>query len=152
AGNMLTTESHEAYRLHRMSRSWDHNCVYRFPPYRIGHSEDNGFQDGRVFVEDFFDFGAIDVLAAKDDHILNAIDEENIALSIHTTEVSAMIPPMTQGVGGLLGFVPVALHDIGATDNNLAKSPRWQVVTTGSDNPDIDTNHGLTARAHQVAL
>src|SRR5215468_2362179 len=98
---MLTTESKKAHRLHRVSRSWDHHRVYRFPPCRIRHSEDGGFQDSRVFVEDFFDLGAIDVLAAGDDHILDAIDEENVALGIHTTEVSTVIPPMTEGIGGL---------------------------------------------------
>src|SRR5262245_43809773 len=149
---MLTTESNKAHRLHRVSRSWDHNRVYRFPPCRIGHSEDGDFQDGWMFVEDFFDLGAIDVLTTGDDHILGTIDEENVALGIHTTEVSAMIPSMTEGIGGLLGFVPVALHDIGATYNDLANPPRWQVVATGVNDPDIDTSHGLTARARQVAL
>jgi len=108
------------------------------PPCRIGHSEDSGFQNRRVLVEDFFDFGTVDVLTTGDDHILGAIDEENVALGIHTTEVSAVIPPMTESIGGLLGFVPVALHDIGATYNNLANPPRWQVVATGSDDPDIN--------------
>ena len=51
AGNMLTTESNEADRIHRVSRTWDHNRMHRFPPHRIGHAEDGGFQDGRVLVE-----------------------------------------------------------------------------------------------------
>src|SRR5215475_14524285 len=117
---MLTTESNETNRIHFVPRTWDHNRVYCFPPRCIRHPEDRGFQDGRVLVEDFFDLSTVDILAAGDNHILGAIDEENVALSIHITEVPTVIPPAAQGIGGLLGFVPVTLHDVGAAHDDLA--------------------------------
>src|SRR5215813_11780479 len=117
---MLTTERNEVYRIHLVPRTWDHNRVHRFTPRRIGHPEDGGFQDSRMLVEDFFDLGTVDVLAAGDDHILGTIDEENVALSIHATEIAAVIPPMTESVGGLFRFVPVALHDIRAAHDDFA--------------------------------
>src|SRR5712692_12097269 len=117
---MLTTESDEANRIHRVPRTRDHNRMHRFPPRRIGHPEDSGFQDSRMLVEDFFDLGTVDVLAAGDDHILGAINQEDVALGMHATEIPTVIPPVTEGVGGLLGFIPVALHDIRATHDNLA--------------------------------
>ena len=46
ARNILTTESNEAARIHCVPRTWDHNRVHRFPPRRIRHPEDGGFQDG----------------------------------------------------------------------------------------------------------
>ena len=81
-----------------------------------------------------------------------AIDEENVALGIHATEIAAVIPPVPEGVGGLLGFIPVALHDVWATHDNLANLARRQVVATGIDDAYIDTSHSLAARARQVAL
>src|SRR5262245_26324 len=134
AGNILMTERYEADRLHRVPRTWDYHRVHRFSPPRIGHPEDGGFQDGRVFVEDFFDLGTVDVLAARDDHIFGAIDEENIALGMHVTEIPTVIPAVTEGRGGLLGFVPVSWHDIRATHDHFADLARRQVVATqGND-------------------
>src|SRR5262245_24750862 len=117
---MLTTERNEVYCIHRLPRTWDYNRVYRFPPRRVGYPENGSFQDRWVLVEDFFDLGTVDVLTTGDDHVLGTINEENVALGIHTTEIAAVIPPVTQGVGGLFGFVPVALHDIRATHDDFA--------------------------------
>src|SRR5262249_8303652 len=149
AGYILTTESDEADRIHLVPRTWDHHRVHRFSPGRIGHTEDGGFQDSRVLVEDFFDLGAIDILAAGDNHILGTINQENVALGIHATEIAAVIPPMTESVGSLLGFMPVALHDMRAAHDHFANLVRWQVVATGVDDSDINASHRLAARAGQ---
>jgi hypothetical protein len=42
----------------------------------MGYPDHGGFADCGVFVEDFFDFAWVDVVAAADNDVLFAVDDE----------------------------------------------------------------------------
>ena len=44
----------------------------RFAKHRVRHSDNGGFGDSRVFENDIFKFGRIDVLSAANDHVIFA--------------------------------------------------------------------------------
>src|SRR5262245_38341687 len=105
-----------------------------------------------MLVENLFDLVAVDVLAAGDDHVLGAIDEEEIALSVHEAEIPAAIPPGPEDGRRLLGFVPIPRHDVGATYDDLADLTWRQLAVALVEDPDVDARHGPSARAGQGAV
>src|SRR4030095_10760544 len=63
-------------------------------------------------VEELLDLAGIDVLAATDDHVLDAADDVAVALVVESGEITGVHPAAgIDGLGGLLGVAPIALHD-----------------------------------------
>ena len=89
---MLSAERDERRSIDFVLKPWHDNCVNHFPPARIRDTKDGGFQNRRVFVKDFFHFGAVDVFTARDNHIFDTVDEKHITLFVHPTEVARMVP------------------------------------------------------------
>lgn len=56
-----------------------------------------------MVVEDLVDLGAVHILATGDDHVLGAVDAEQVTLLVHEAEVAAVVPPVAKdgGVSGL---------------------------------------------------
>src|SRR5207237_795058 len=54
--------------------------------------------------------GAVDVLAAGDDHVLLAVDDPDIALVVLADQVAGVEPTAFERLGGGLRVVPVAGH------------------------------------------
>ena len=76
-------------------------------PALVRDAEDRRLEHGGVAVEDVLDLGAVHVLAARDDHVLRAVDEVDVGLVVHVAEVAGAVPAVDERVGGLLGLVPV---------------------------------------------
>src|SRR3712207_5380400 len=84
------------------------------------------FRSGRllhrgVLVEDLLDLARVDVVAAADDHLLLAVDDEEVAVLVDLAHVARPEPAVVVEdlFGGVL-LVPVALHDVVALDGDLA--------------------------------
>src|SRR5205085_12672405 len=72
-------------------------------------------------VEKFLDFAWIDVLAAADDHVLDAADDVAIALLVDGREVAGMHPARgIDRLARLLLVVPIRPHDEIAAGQQLA--------------------------------
>ncbi|MNL38413.1 hypothetical protein D3C87_1606260 [compost metagenome] len=84
-----------------------------------------------------FDFTRINVFATADDHVLEAVDDVDIAVVVHVGAVTGVHPAATQRLGGFFGFVPVAEHDVRATDQHFTdRAARHLVVVF------VDDAHG----------
>ncbi|MNC55934.1 hypothetical protein D3C75_1055000 [compost metagenome] len=55
----------------------------------------------------YLDFPAVDVLTTGNDHVLLAIDQEQIAFMVLITHVSGVVPTVAQGFHGGYRVVPV---------------------------------------------
>jgi hypothetical protein len=60
--------------------------------------------DGRVLVERVLDLDRRDVLAARDDDVLGAVLELDVAVGVHDAEVAGMEPAAGEGLVGGLPF------------------------------------------------
>src|SRR5207237_706831 len=76
--------------------------------------------DRRVGRDGAFDLGAVDVLAAGDDHVLQAVDQEEVAPAVQVAGVAGVVPASPQGRGRLVWSVPVALHEVSAPGADFA--------------------------------
>ncbi len=83
-------------------------------------SDDCGFQDRRMGVEDVLDLLRVDVLTTADDHVLDPVDEDEVAVGVEVADVAGVQPAILEGAGRLFGLVEVAAHDVGAADDHLA--------------------------------
>jgi hypothetical protein len=57
-----------------------HDRLHRFAPFVVGDADHGGFGDIRVIADRALDFGGIDVLAAGDDHVLDAVVDVEVAV------------------------------------------------------------------------
>ena len=90
-------------------------------PTLVGDAEDGRLEHGGVGVEGVLDLGAVDVLAAGDDHVLGPVDEVQVAVGVEVADVAGAVPlAVEHGLGRLLGLVPVPGHHVRALDHDLA--------------------------------
>jgi hypothetical protein len=50
--------------------------------------------------EHLFDLGEVDVEAARDDHVLRAVDDEKVVVGIDVADVSGVMPAVPRSLRG----------------------------------------------------
>ncbi len=117
-------------------------------PFVVGEPDDGDLADARVSKQEILELARIDVLAAPDDHVLDAADDVAVAVVGHRGEVAGVHPAI--GVdrrGGLLGFVPVPLHHRVAAGAELAGlAARQRLAGLWVRDADLDVRMGEADR------
>ena len=67
-----------------------HHRADLFAVALVGDADDGGFGDVGVLVERGLDLGRVDVLAAPDDDVLQAVDDVEVALVVEAAEVAGV--------------------------------------------------------------
>ena len=83
------------------------------PQCFVRHRHDGGIHHGRMFVENILHLDTIDVLAAADQHVFRAVDDEAEAFLIDAGEIAGLDPAIDEGCRRRFRLVPVAFDDIG---------------------------------------
>ena len=60
-------------------------------------ADHGGLQHGGVAVEDVLDLLRIDVLAAPDDHVLDPVDQDQVAVVVEVSDVAGVQPSALAG-------------------------------------------------------
>src|SRR5277367_1958962 len=68
-------------------------------PELIGQTEHRAIGDAGDGDQRFFDLGGVDVLTARDDHVLQAALDEDEAVFVHHAEVAGVNPAATERLG-----------------------------------------------------
>ena len=79
---------------------------------RLGHL--------RVGRQDFFHLARPDFHAARFDQFLLAVQDVEIPIGIHAGDIAGVQPAIPQRLGGFLGHIVVAQHDLRTLDDQLA--------------------------------
>src|SRR6185312_7887144 len=82
--------------------------------------DDRAFEYGRVGGDRLLDFDAGDVLAARDDDVLAAVAELDVAVGMPDGKVPGMEPAPGERLGGGRLVVEVAAHDVVPAHDHLA--------------------------------
>src|SRR5262245_15553874 len=99
------------------------------------------------------DFAGVDVLAAADDHVLDAIANEEEVLAVAIPDISGPQIPIAKGPRGFFGVVPVAAHDIATSDDELAGLPHRYIASGFIDHAHVDTGRSASAgRQPRIAV
>src|SRR5258705_11744887 len=97
-----------------------------FAPMRIRNCNDRAFSHTLVLEDRVLDFAGINVLAARDDHILQAIDDEDESVLVHPGAVAGMQPSVAQRSRCLFRLAPVTEHYTASALCNLSTRPARQ--------------------------
>ena len=100
-------------------------------PPLVGHADHGRLLHGRVLLEDLLDLDGIDVLAAADDPVAPAPDEEQVALVVEAAEVAGAQPA-----------VVVHEEEVGSTGDDLADAGGVGRIDAHLD-PGCRSAHGL---------
>src|SRR3546814_19161931 len=87
------------------------NGVHAFAPAGIGHPDHRAVEDGGMRAERIFDFGREDILAARDDHVLEPVADEQKAIIVHMPEIARLAPDIDDCLRGEFGLVQIAEPD-----------------------------------------
>src|SRR4051812_30956827 len=77
----------------------------------VRDADDRGLGDVGVLVERGFDLGRVDVLATADDDVLDAVDDEQVAVLVDAADVARVEPAVGERLGRRLVETEVAAHD-----------------------------------------
>ena len=78
-----------------------------FPPARIRRANDGGFQDSRMARQRILNLARVDVLAARDDHVLTAVHHEDEAFVIAFADIASVQIAAAQRLKRRRMIVPV---------------------------------------------
>src|SRR5258708_18176359 len=97
-----------------LSRLQHYASYHDFTPLRTGYSEDCRFADCRMLVNDRLDFTGVNIFATGDNHVLQAVQDVEIAVRILIAKVACAKKPISECARGFVRIVPIAAHDVGA--------------------------------------
>jgi hypothetical protein len=104
-------------------------------PLVIFGPDDRHLVDAFVFVEDILHLGRVDVLAAGDDHIVDPVDEKQVAVLVEVARIAGKEPAVTECVCGLLREPPVLAHPWWAVEDGLTSLPLRDGIVGGDRVP-----------------
>src|SRR6185369_6346438 len=84
-----------------------HERARRLAPFLVGPRHHRAFQHGRMAVDHALDLDRRDVLAARDDDVLGAVLQLDIAVGVADAEIAGVEPAAREGVVGRLGVLQV---------------------------------------------
>src|SRR3546814_3313128 len=85
--------------------------MHRLAPPLVGHADDRRLANGRVPRDDALDFGGVDILAAADDHVLDPVADEEIALGVEIAGVARQEEAIRgEHLRAFFGALPIAGH------------------------------------------
>ena len=128
-----------------------HDRLDRFAPFVVGDADHRDFGDIGVVADRALDFGGIDVLAAGDDHVLDAVVDVEVAVLVHVAGIAGAQPAVAvERLGGRLRQVPVAHHVGAGAGGDLADLAGRQPLAVGVEDREFNAGQGLAGRAHAV--
>ncbi|MCY1358514.1 hypothetical protein D9M69_450500 [compost metagenome] len=123
-------------------------CMNGLAPFLAGNGNDRALRYVRMAGNGCLDLGGVHVLAAGDDHVLDAVADVDEAVLVHVTAVTGVHPPAAQHLGSGLRFIPVAEHHVRPAHNNLARSATRDLAVIPVDNTDFDAYCWQACRVH----
>ena len=113
-----------------MALANDDKAFGQFSSFVIGYTNDGGVHDGRMLQEQRLQLGGGNAKALVLDHLFLAVDDIGEAIGIHVADITRIEPAIAQGASGLLWSLPIALHDLGATNDELSVFSNGQLSLT----------------------
>src|SRR6266849_9684978 len=104
----------------------NHTGGDQLSPLSIGDPKTRGLAHGGVVEDDGLDFAAVDVFAASDDHVFQAIQYVEIALGVAVADVARPKEAVSKCRRRIFLVVPVPARDVGAPRHKLAMLPGLQ--------------------------
>ncbi len=103
-------------------------------------------------LDDLLDLHREDVEAARDDHVLDAVDNRDEAARIDDADVAGVMPAVGGYRGRFLGLLVVAQHHHRRTHDDLSALARGQQLSIRAHDGHAHHVHGLAGRTYRVLV
>src|SRR6266702_3177942 len=104
-----------------LSRLQDYVSHHEFAPLWIRYSEDHCFTNRRMLVNNCFDLTGVNILAARDNHILQAVQDVEVPVCILIADVSCSKHPVSERKRSCFRIIPITAHDIRAPGDKFTR-------------------------------
>src|SRR5215469_977580 len=94
-------------------------CLGTFAPRLVRYGNDSTLQDSSMLDDDLLHLNGRNVLATRDDHILLAIAQFNVAIRVPHGEVTGVEPASFKCCGSRVRVLVVAFHHVIAAHHDL---------------------------------
>ena len=132
---------------HRRAGAPHHIGDRHLLPFRIGAADHGGFGDAGMRDQHALDLGRIDVLAARDDHVLLAVVDEEMPVGVARADVAGMIPAVAQRLGGRRRVAPVLEEHVRPAHHDLAGDAGRDLAAGVVDDARLAHEAGQAGRA-----
>src|SRR5262249_54106469 len=105
--------SDQIFHAESFSRLQHYASHHELAPLWIRYSEDRGLPNRRMLANNRFDLPGVNIFAARDDHVFQAVEDVEIPVGILTADVPRTKQPVSKRACSLFLIIPVAAHDIG---------------------------------------
>src|SRR6266516_1866509 len=102
-----------------MSKTRKQDSPAFIPP---GHADDGRQTYHLMRHQHFFDFARIDVEAAANNHVFQAVGDREVALFVPPTAIARVEPAISHRFGGRFGAFVIALHHVVPPNNDFPRS------------------------------
>src|SRR5207247_7584640 len=116
----------------------------------IRYSKDCYFAHRWVSVNHGLDFAGVNVLPAGDDHVLQAIENVEVSVSVPIPNVARSEEAVPEREFSFFRLVPITAHDIRASCDQLACLPGFDFLPCWIDNVHVDSETRSSARGELV--
>src|ERR1700687_5018263 len=120
-GERAPAVSHQIIRAVDLSRLQHDTGHHKLAPLRVRDSADLGFANRGILVKSRLDLAGVDILAARDNHVLQAVQDVEITVRILTADVPRTKESVPERKSGFLRIIPIATHDIRAPSHQFAR-------------------------------
>src|SRR5215212_1369383 len=141
-GEVVLAVSDEILLRQRAALLLHRENLHCFSPVFVGCADGHYLDDLGVLVEHLFDLPRIDLEAARVDDLFLAVNDVEVAVVVHPGDVAGVEPAISQGLRGLLGHVPVALHPLRTLYDELARLADWHFALPRFDVHDAHVGAG----------
>src|SRR5690606_13686946 len=91
-GDVLLADLPQFFRRGLLAGTQHDHGVNAFAEVVVGYADDRAGLDGRVLCDDLLDLDAVDVLSPADDHVLDPVDDVDVAVIVHVAAVAGVHP------------------------------------------------------------
>src|SRR5712691_2305993 len=137
ASQVLPAESMHFLLCYHHVSTQGNDRLDTFAPNWVGNADYRDFIDRRVREQDLLYFPWIDIIAAANDHIFLTVEQVEVALLIHHTDIAGMQPSSSQGVSRFSRPVPVPCHDNASSCDNFSNLPICHLVIVVIDDAHL---------------
>ena len=127
-----------------------------FAPLDVWDADDRDLSYGGVGGENILDLNRIDVKATRDDHILTASDDGQIAILCLNPDVAGPVETVSKCIAGRSRVPPVFSHDLIALHEQFTRDPDRNVlsllVDDRGDHPRNVSSNGVESTFEVVLV
>src|SRR5579859_600124 len=99
-----------------------------------------------MLVDDRFDLAGINIFAACDDHVLQAVEDVEIAVRILIADISRAKHSVSKRESRVLRIIPVTPHDVGAPYYQFPVLPDFHFLSRFVLDSEVNSRAGPPTR------